>query len=53
MVFTIAFQIEEVDNKIRIIELQLEFVNLKQEEIENIAKFITRINVLVRELSNS
>lgn len=53
MAFTTAFQMEEMDNKAYIIELQLELANLKQEKTKNIIKFIAKINVLAREFPHS
>lgn len=49
LAFNVSFQIEEVDNEARIVELRLELANLKQGETENIAEFIA----LAKELPDS
>lgn len=41
-----------MDNEERIVELRLELINLKQGDIENIAKFVGRTEVLAKKLSN-
>lgn len=51
--FTVAFQMDEVDNEARIVELRLELADLKQRETENITEFIARADVLAKELSDS
>ncbi|MCJ1345755.1 hypothetical protein MMC31_003964 [Peltigera leucophlebia] len=51
--FTPAFQMDEVDDETRISELRLELANMKQGETENIADFITRADILARELPGS
>lgn len=42
-----------MDNKACIVEFCLEFVNLKQKDTENIAKFVGRADVLCKKLRNS
>ena len=44
---------EDVDKKTRLVDLSLELSNLRQGETKNIAKFITRANVLAKELPDS
>ena len=44
---------DEVDDETRIFELRLELANLKQGDTENIADFITRADILARELPGS
>lgn len=42
-----------MDNEAHIIELRLELANLKQEETKNIAEFMTKADVLAKELLNT
>ena len=51
--FITTFQMDEVDNEARIVELRLELANLKQGNTENIAEFVGRADVLAKELPDS
>lgn len=42
-----------MDNKARIVKLYLEFANLKQENIENIAEFVSRVDLLAEKTPDS
>ena len=43
----------EMDNKVRIVELRLKLAKLKQKDIESIAEFVGKVEVLAQELPNS
>ncbi len=51
--FITTFQMDEVDNEARMVELRLELANLKQGDTENIAEFMGRADVLGRERPDS
>ena len=51
--FLDSFEMEDVDKETRLVDLRLELSNLRQREIENIAEFIARTDVLAKEFSNS
>lgn len=47
------FGIEEVDKETRLVDLCLELSNLRQKKTKNIAEFISRVDVLFKELAGS
>ena len=51
--FITTFQMDEIDNEARMVELRLELANLKQGDTENIAEFVGRADILAKELPDS